>query len=470
MKKNNSNASCPENNGSNARSQKAKKKNSVIKYTFLSVLLALTAGTIVGLSVALAYSQDKIEYQANYRRGMEAEYSRSYYNLIDGANDIDVKLRKVSAASTPEKQQSLLYEIWGSASMAEANLACFENNGEGVLKAQKFLNQLSDYSHALALKIADGETLTPEDANTLSKLGDVAGVLKKSLLNVQQSLDEGKLFMDDNGALSGFTDAFNDFADPSMEYPEMIYDGPFSDALEHRELKGLKGAEISEDEAYGKVKSYFAEYDIKDVSFAGETAGDIATYNFNVTVSGKPGFAQIAKKGGMLISYNAGGYSDEAQADANEPQCHALALDFAKSLGYKDMQAVWSSSANGMCIVNLAPVEKGAIIYPDLVKVKLDENSGDIIGFDAMHYAFNHTERDQPEPKLTEADARAKIKINAVGQGRLALIPLQETNEVLTYEFECENNGTYFVYIDAATGKEVNILYVIDTDQGTQLQ
>ena len=51
----------------------------------------------------------------------------------------------------------------------------------------------------------------------------------------------------------------------------------------------------------------------------------------------------------------------------------------------------------------------------------------------------------------------------------LALIPLDATREVLTYEFECESGGTYFVYIDAMTGEESNILYVIDSEQGTVL-
>ena len=36
---------------------------------------------------------------------------------------------------------------------------------------------------------------------------------------------------------------------------------------------------------------------------------------------------------------------------------------------------------------------------------------------------------------------------------------------MLTYEYECEQGGTYFVYIDALTGDEVNILYVIDSEE-----
>lgn len=58
------------------------------------------------------------------------------------------------------------------------------------------------------------------------------------------------------------------------------------------------------------------------------------------------------------------------------------------------------------------------------------------------------------------------MSIPPVGEGRLTLIPLRETQEVLAYEFECHQNGTYYIYIDARTGDECNILYVIDDDMG----
>ena len=59
-----------------------------------------------------------------------------------------------------------------------------------------------------------------------------------------------------------------------------------------------------------------------------------------------------------------------------------------------------------------------------------------------------------------------RVTIPAIRQGRLALIPLRETREVLAYEFECHQNGVYYIYIDARTGEEVNILYVIEDDLG----
>ena len=110
------------------------------------------------------------------------------------------------------------------------------------------------------------------------------------------------------------------------------------------------------------------------------------------------------------------------------------------------------------------------ILYPDLIKVKVDESSGRVTGLDATHYIFNHTPRTIGSPKISLSDAAARLPLPAVGEGRLALIPMDETREVLTYEFECERDGTYFVYLDAMTGEEVNILFVVsDTERGSLL-
>ncbi|MEG1662951.1 MAG: germination protein YpeB, partial [Clostridia bacterium] len=283
--------------------QKEKKhsKNFVTKVIGITVIHVIAGATIVGLSMALAYSRQSMVMQMRYQQQMNSAYSRSYNNLVDGANDMDVKMRKLGVAATNEKQQSLLYEVWGSACLAENNLATFESDDNGLRKAEKFVNQLGDYAHYLALKLADGETLSAEERVTISKLGDMVGVLKKSLSTVQTGLDSGRLFVADGGVLGDFSEAFKEFTSPSIEYPEMIYDGPFSDALETRKPKALVGADISEKAGVDMLNKLFKDRKIAAVEYQGETTGDIETLNFNFTLGGNQAFAQIAKKGGMLV-------------------------------------------------------------------------------------------------------------------------------------------------------------------------
>ncbi|MBR4800253.1 MAG: germination protein YpeB [Clostridia bacterium] len=455
-------------NQQNVKSKKTK-KSGVGKW-IAGATMGLFASAIVGLSVALYYSTEEINTHETYQRQMEAVYSRAYYDLLSGANDLGTNLRKLSVSSTPAMQQSLLYEVWSAASLAENNLGVFDAEDEGMLAAQKFVNQLGDYSHSLALKVADGEKLTSEDRTKLRKMGELADVYKEAIYKVNESLKRGGSFVGEDGVLEEFASAFNDFTEPSIEYPEMIYDGPFSDALETREPVALQGDEMTLEQAKTQLLLYLKDRDVENLEYAGEADGQIKCYNFSFVLDGDRAFAQVGRFGGALILMNATGDGEAvatAHTEAGET-CQISALNFAKRLGFDNMQVVWSCSAHGECVVNLAPVENDVILYSDLVKVKIRERDGKVVGVDATHYAFNHRTRNVPSPKISESEARRTLSLPAVGEGRLALIPLRGNREVLTYEFECQQDGTYFVYVDATTGNEANILYVIDDTETGQ--
>ncbi len=442
--------------------KKKKRGSKAVKATIITLAFGLLASTVAGLSVALYYSNRTLQTHESYQRQMDAVYFKAYYDLIDGANDMGVTLRKIGVSNTPSMQQSMLYEVWSAAELAENSLGVFEAASDGLVKAQKFVNQLGDYAHALALRISDGEALTEEEKATLAKLGDVAQAYLRALERLKESVDEGKLFVGEGGALDGVEDAFSEFAEPSFAYPEMIYDGPFSDALENRAPKGLGGEEISEERGKELVAKMF---ECSDIAYLGEGEGDIPTLNFSFEEEGANAFVQLAKRGGALVSYNRG-YADDALPSATEEagaSCQRAALEFASKMGFEDMQVVWSSSADGECVINLAPVRDGVILYPDLVKIKVRENGSVVTGADASHYALNHAERTLPAPALSEAEAAKALSVPADSEGKLSLIPLRGTREYLAYEFECHvGDATYYVYVDAATGKEINILYVLD--------
>lgn len=445
---------------------KKKRKSNVVKTAILSTAFGICASAIVGLSVALYFSQQTVATHEAYQKQMDAVYFRAYYDLLDGANDLGINLRKIGVSNSPKMQQDLLYEVWNVAGLAEDDLSSFEAQSDGVMNARKFVNQLGDFSHALALKISRGEKLSANDKQTLFKLSKVADAYRVALESVGDKVKDGQTFID-SGALDGFDGAFETFAEPSFDYPEMIYDGPFSSALEGREPIGLVGEEISRDKACSIVEKIFGTQRITNVAFQGESNGDIKTFDFTFESDAGNSFVQIARKGGMLVTYNTAPKYDEAVSITEASiTCQRAAIDFASRVGFDDMLVVWSSSVDGECVVNLAPVQDGAILYPDLVKVKIRESDTTAIGLDASHYAMNHCVRTLAAPTVSVETAKSAISLQDVSDGRLALIPLRETQEVLTYEFECHEDGTYYIYVDAQTGDEVNILYVIEDENG----
>ena len=458
-----------EESGNEKRESAAKrnKRKRTVRTVAVALVLALAAGSIAGLSVALVYSEGMNDLRAEYMREMEGVYTRHYYDLADSANDLDITLGKLAAAETVRAQQELLYDIWSAASLASVSLSAFQGGEDGVMRASKFVGQTGDYAHYLAERLNDGVPLTADETEKLFELRRMTGVLKEALESTRQGVSEGRLFLGDDGMLAELAGEFEVFTEPDVNYPEMIYDGPFSDALEHRECKALDGLRtVSPEEGERLVGEYIPG--AEGVKFEGRTESDIVTLNYSVTTEEGTGFAQLTEKGGLLVYYNLS--PDKVAAAEGDPELCAAARTFAKRAGYGDLAVVWCASAHGVTYVNLTPVQDGVILYPDLIKVKVDEGSGKVIGLDAMHYVFNHTPRALPAPRISEREAAAGLTLPALGSGRLALIPTEGMRETLTYEFECEKDGTYFVYIDAETGEEVNILYVVsDTERGTVL-
>jgi len=247
----------------------------------------------------------------------------------------------------------------------------------------------------------------------------------------------------------------------AIEYPSMIFDGPFSTALETKEIKGLSEKEISKEDAekYLKEIVYNNREDV-EISFDKTTNGDIDTFDFNVEVDGKKFYAQISKRGGLLITLS--GYAEGGDAILNKENAIDVAEKFANRIGFENMQAVWTEINENVAYINLAPIESNVIMYPDLVKVKLDLTAKEIIGFEALNYVYNHVDRSF-EFNLSESDVESLIGFdyNIIKTSK-AIIRLDGGKEVAVYEFVTEKiDGVYFYYVDANQKEIVKTLKLV---------
>ena len=84
---------------------------------------------------------------------------------------------------------------------------------------------------------------------------------------------------------------------------------------------------------------------------------------------------------------------------------------------------------------------------------------------------MNHVERNMPAPAISAAVAKEKVSSTLEITGtRMAYIPKSENTECLTYEFRAEKDGEiFYVYIDAVSGRQVEMFMVINTGDGTML-
>jgi germination protein YpeB len=137
--------------------------------------------------------------------------------------------------------------------------------------------------------------------------------------------------------------------------------------------------------------------------------------------------------------------------------------------GYGDSAPSYAQFYNGMAIINLAPVEKDVVLYPDLIKVWIDISSGKVVGMDATNYLMSHKTRPLTEPKLDVKAAQENIPASLmVSSTRLALIPLDSNEEKLCWEFTGKIEARdYIIYVNAESGLEEDILMIQHTNDGT---
>ena len=152
----------------------------------------------------------------------------------------------------------------------------------------------------------------------------------------------------------------------------------------------------------------------------------------------------------------------------NVKQAKETGRKFLESRGFKNMVDTYYLKEDGVATINYAYSENNIVMYPDLIKVKVALDNGEILGFESRSYLTTHRKRNFTTPKITVDEARKKINPRLeIESSGLVVIPTKWKSEILTYEFKGKVDGRDFlVYINADNGKEEDILLIINTPNG----
>lgn len=149
-------------------------------------------------------------------------------------------------------------------------------------------------------------------------------------------------------------------------------------------------------------------------------------------------------------------------------EAERLAVAAADKWGFGTVRPSWSQSVDGVATISLIPTLGEAGVYPDMIKVKVALDNGQILGMDATSYWMNHVERTLPDVAISRAEAAELVSAQlAVENVQLAVIPTEGGGEKLCWEVEATfGSGRFFVYLDGQTGQETQIFRVIETEDG----
>ncbi|MGM9936659.1 MAG: PepSY1/2 domain-containing protein, partial [Candidatus Ornithomonoglobus sp.] len=201
--------------------------------------------------------------------------------------------------------------------------------------------------------------------------------------------------------------------------------------------------------------------------FETETANTaIEAYNFGKDDNGNHITISITKKGGYVLYFLENKSVSTANYDIDAAT--GLAYRFLISHGINDMTNSYYEVGDNIATINFAYSQNGTKCYSDLIKVKVALDDGTIVGMECKGYLMNHRQRDIPDVMLSEEEAKAHVSTHLeVSAASLAVIPKDSLREVLCYEFKgTYMNKNFIVYVNAETGREEQILLLIESETG----
>lgn len=404
-------------------------------------------------------------------RQLNADAERSLSTLEACMSSINTNLTKGLYANTTPMLSSMAISLTRDAASAKNSLSALPLSDTQLDNMLKFLSQVGAFVSTLDRKLSLGEPITSEERNQLKQLIDVSQKLLSELDTITQGVENGSVsFKQAGSTLQKSADqsvqidsAFGDAEQTLTDYPTLIYDGPFSDHILNQSPKTLEGkSDISKEKAL-EIASDFIGIDKSTLRFDSETNGVIETYNFfvdSINIS-------VCKKGGAVLYLL--GSSSAGESVISPEQAVENAKSFLSAKGYKNMKESYYSTQDGICTVNFAYENEGVICYPDLIKLSVSLETGNIISFDARGYIMNHTDRPPVQSKISADEAKMSVSdYLTVMSSRLAVIPTDYKTEKTAYEFHCKtpDEQEVLVYIDVLTAKEDDILLLLYSDGG----
>ena len=433
-------------------------------------LVKITAFTVAFLVAVTAFAVIARKEINSLKSSVRNSYSANLYELDGSMASIGITLKKAVYSSSPTQFGTLAAELATESTVAKNSLSRLPSSGQARDGVNKFLSQVGDYTVYLSKKLISGEKIEIEERQNLNRLSAVADELSRSIEAVRMKFDSDGRWADELNEMLN-EDYVGVFGESSEElerlladYPTLIYDGPFSDHMLKGNLKMLEGAvEFSADEAKARASETLGT-EQSSLRLIDESDGNMPCFVFengDMTVS-------VTRQGGYIAYMRK--YRAPTAESVDYESAVKIAEDYLNNKASQSFVSTYYLADEGVCTVNLVHKEGATLCYPDLIKVGVALDNGEVVFVEAAGYLANHYTRTIETPKYSADEAKHVLSDSLKVQGiRRAVIPTSGNSERHCYEFKCEglDGEELLVYINVMTLEEESILILLSTDGGT---
>lgn len=438
-------------------------KRSIIRFISFSICL---------VAVLSAYAINGYNESARYKMKLEASYQKSLFELSECLDTIETNLTKSAYSTTPTMMMNLSEKLYSECNSAKNALSVLPIDQLNLNGAYKFLTQATDYSSYLSSKIRSGEEISDKEYESLKSLLEYSKVYSNFIDEMAAKCYAGGKITENeikskhsDYKISGISLDFDEAEKSFTDYPVLLYDGPFADAVLNRDPEMTKSGKKMTREECRSIAAKALDVKPNELKFQSEEDGLIPCFDFAYNNS----IIALTKTGGYVAYIiNSDKINDKAITEENAKN---IAKDYLKKIGYSNMESTYFSTSNNVCLINFAYSENNVIRYTDLIKVGVSLSDGRIYSLEAKGYLTNHRDRAEFQYGLSKEEAQAKLSSNIeVISSKACLIPKDNGKEACCYEFHCKSktsNQEILTYINADTGEEENILLLLYSDNGT---
>lgn len=458
----------------------------------------------VALVASLVWGFTQFRARRNWEIKAENQYNRSFSELSAHVGDLENKLAEALVSNSRPHLVKTFSDIWRQAYLSQEDLGQLPLTSVELGKTKEFLAKVGAFSHNIVAKLNQNtntdaavpavtgegvQYLSDRDWDTLNTLYQQARYLADQLVDLQESVleaDERWLRVDrlSSAALAAdvsdrletnkITKSFMMMEDGFKRLPEPEMEG---NLLNLKPVpKGITGAEISQEQgreiASGFVNKDEAQY---EVAYDEKINGDNPLYLY--TLKKKNDKGKAASSGRLALTVKGGHVAwmlkerGVSTQKISLEEAKAAAQKYLERRDYRGLTPVGAEEYRNVAVVSLCSQQGDTIIYPEMIKVQVALDDGEIMGVETMSYlTFHDPQRKIASPRLSITEARSRLnKRFNVETVKEAVILNDQYEEVLAYECIGRiGQNRYRVYLNADTGEEERI-HRID-QQGVQIK
>lgn len=219
-----------------------------------------------------------------YQLRLEAAYQRDLNRLSECLDSIETNLEKSQYAASQEMMGTLSSDLYAECTTAKNALSSLPVSQLELDGAYKFLSQAADYAKYISTK----DEISQSDYDNLALLLTYAQKYADHTEKIVQKCAAGGKITENEVLPQGGADAkvssfsldFTTAENTFENYPTLLYDGPFADAVLNKESQMIKNASRRSRDECRKIAARALGVEDGGVVYKNEESGTIPAYVF----------------------------------------------------------------------------------------------------------------------------------------------------------------------------------------------